>query len=56
MGDKLARLEDMLMGVPLEIATSKLPFSRELEASHVDQGVKITGLELFDGTTDPMII
>lgn len=52
IGDRLAR-EEILTGAPLEVTTGRSPFSRELEASRVDQGVKITGLESFDGTTDP---
>lgn len=46
-------MEEILAGAPLEVTSGKSPFSRELEASRVDQGVKITGLEYFDGTTDP---
>lgn len=33
MGDRLARLEEMLTGASLEVMSGKSPFSRELEAS-----------------------
>lgn len=53
VGHRLARLEEILAGAPLEVTSGKSPFSRELEASRVDYEVKSTGLESFDVTTDP---
>lgn len=46
-GNRLTRLEEMLTGALLEVAIGRSPFSRYLEASQVDQGVKITWLEVF---------
>ncbi|KAK1382820.1 hypothetical protein POM88_020555 [Heracleum sosnowskyi] len=47
---RLARLEEMASSPFLEASTGRSPFTEILEAAQVDQGVKITGLESYDGT------
>lgn len=50
---RIARLEVMTTGHVVDNVRGRSPFTEILEATQVDQGVKITGLESFDGTTDP---
>ena len=50
---RLTRLEEMVTGPHPETTGKSSPFTDLLEAGQIDLGVKVTGLESFDGTTDP---